>query len=529
MRAAVDVINIALRRRVENMATYASRTDGQGDCGVGNVAAVHTARSASANGFTVVSRIPQQRFRRCLLLSDFVTVALAVLVAQTVRFGELSTETVLRYSSLNYLTVSAVIVVIWMAALAITSSRSTRLFGNGLEETRRVVVATLSVFGVLAVVSMLFKLEIARGYLAIALPVGLLGLLLSRWVARKYVIRSRMQGRFVNKVLAVGNPASVQQLAESFERHPADGLRLVGTCGPGLQVRQGLRVADGKVVPVIHSDSDIPEAVQRCGADTVVLTSGHLSPDEIRDLSWQLEKLDVDLVLAPGMVDVAAPRLRVCLAAGQPLIHVEKPRYHGAKRFQKRAFDVVFSLIAIVAASPVMVLAALAIKLTDRGPVFYLSERVGLDGQSFRMVKFRTMVVDADKKLAELAHLNEVEGGVLFKMREDPRITRIGKLLRKYSIDELPQFFNVLGGTMSVVGPRPPLPREADAYDLRTRRRLLVRPGITGLWQVSGRSDLSWEESVRLDLSYVENWSMVSDLVIALSTAKAVFTHSGAY
>ena len=178
---------------------------------------------------------------------------------------------------------------------------------------------------------------------------------------------------------------------------------------------------------------------------------------------------------------------------------------------------------------PVMALAALAVKLDSRGPVFYLSERVGLDGRSFRMVKFRTMVVDAEARLAELAALNESEGGVLFKMREDPRITRVGKLLRRYSIDELPQFFNVLNGSMSVVGPRPPLPSEADKYDLRTRRRLLVRPGITGLWQISGRSDLSWEDSVRLDLSYVENWSMVSDLVIAMSTAKAVFSHSGAY
>ena len=241
-----------------------------------------------------------------------------------------------------------------------------------------------------------------------------------------------------------------------------------------------------------------------------------------------MEKLDVDLVVAPGMVDVAAPRMSVWLVGGQSLIHVEKPQYSGAKRFDKRAFDVVFSLMVLLAAAPVLLAAALAIKLTSPGPVFYLSQRVGLDGVPFRMVKFRSMVVDADKKLADIAHLNESDG-VLFKIRQDPRVTSVGRFLRRYSIDELPQFFNVLRGEMSVVGPRPPLPKEAEAYDLTTRRRLLVRPGITGLWQVSGRSDLSWADSVRLDLSYVENWSMAGDLGIAASTLKAVVASSGAY
>jgi len=464
----------------------------------------------------------QQRFGRWLWVSDFAVTSGAVLLAQTMRFGQLSADDLLRLSRLNYFVVSAVIVAIWMAALTINSSRSPKMFGNGLEESRKVFTATFTVFGVLAVVSILLKVDLARGYLAIALPVGLLGLLLSRWAARRYIVHARLRGKFSNAVLAVGNPRSVRQLAESFGRNPADGLHLVGTYGPGLQ-------AGAATGPLVFNDGEIAEAVRRCGADTVVLTSGHLTPDEIRDLSWELEKLDVDLILAPGMVDVASPRLRVQLAAGQPLIHVEKPQYSRAKRFQKRAFDVVFTSAFLIGVSPVMALAALAIKFDSRGPVFYLSERVGLDGRSFRMVKFRTMVDDADKRLAEIAHLNESEGGVLFKVREDPRITRVGKLLRRYSIDELPQFFNVLTGSMSVVGPRPPLPSEADRYDLRTRRRLLVRPGITGLWQISGRSDLSWQDSVRLDLSYVENWSMSSDLVIAMSTAKAVFTHSGAY
>jgi exopolysaccharide biosynthesis polyprenyl glycosylphosphotransferase len=215
--------------------------------------------------------------------------------------------------------------------------------------------------------------------------------------------------------------------------------------------------------------------------------------------------------------------------ADLPLIHVDKPQYQGAKRFQKRAFDICFSLLALLAASPIMFVAAVAVKLTSRGPVFYRAERIGLDGVPFQMIKFRSMVVDADRRLAEVAALNESVGGVLFKVREDPRITKVGRLLRRYSIDELPQFINVVRGEMSVVGPRPPLRSEVETYDHRVRRRLLVRPGITGLWQVSGRSDLCWDDSVRLDLSYVENWSMLSDLAIAAKTVGAIFGGSGAY
>jgi exopolysaccharide biosynthesis polyprenyl glycosylphosphotransferase len=211
------------------------------------------------------------------------------------------------------------------------------------------------------------------------------------------------------------------------------------------------------------------------------------------------------------------------------LIHVEKPQYTGAKRIQKRAFDVVLSLMVLTAATPVMLAAAIAIKLTSRGPVFYRSERIGLDGRPFEMIKFRTMVVGADQQVDSLTAINESVGGVLFKIKQDPRVTKVGRFLRRYSIDELPQFFNVLGRDMSVVGPRPPLQGEVAKYDDQVRRRLLVLPGITGLWQVSGRSDLSWEDSVRLDLSYVENWSITNDLLIAIKTARTVFGAAGAY
>jgi exopolysaccharide biosynthesis polyprenyl glycosylphosphotransferase len=271
-------------------------------------------------------------------------------------------------------------------------------------------------------------------------------------------------------------------------------------------------------------------AIHLTGADTVAVTATeHLGVHGIRKLTWDLESMDVDLLVSPGVLDVAGRRLSMRPVAGFPLIHVEKPQYHGAQRFQKRAFDFFFALAAIMGMSPLLILTAIAVKLTSGGPVFYTAERIGLDGKPFRMLKFRSMVDGADRQLPELLMQNEAAGGVLFKMRQDPRVTAVGRFIRKMSIDELPQFFNVLKRDMSVVGPRPPLPREVEAYDGDVRRRLLVKPGITGLWQVSGRSDLSWENSVRLDLSYVENWSMVGDLIIIGKTLKAVLSKNGAY
>jgi exopolysaccharide biosynthesis polyprenyl glycosylphosphotransferase len=213
--------------------------------------------------------------------------------------------------------------------------------------------------------------------------------------------------------------------------------------------------------------------------------------------------------------------------AGLPLLHIDKPQYQGTKGFQKRAFDTCFAFAALVGMLPILVATAIAIKLTSRGPVFYSAERIGIDGRPFLMLKFRTMVQDADKRLDSLLAQNESDG-LLFKIRDDPRVTPVGRILRRFSIDELPQFINVLRQEMSVVGPRPPLRREVEAYD-DVQRRLLVKPGVTGLWQVSGRSDLSWDRSVRLDLSYVDNWSMVSDILIIAKTVRAVFQRKGAY
>ena len=238
--------------------------------------------------------------------------------------------------------------------------------------------------------------------------------------------------------------------------------------------------------------------------------------------------MGVELVVSPGVMDVARSRLVMRPIAGLPLLYIDKPQYQGAKRFQKRAFDFTSRWRRSQPPFRFSPLPRLAIKLTSKGPVFYAAERIGINGRAFSMLKFRTMVEDADNELANLLGVNESDG-LLFKIRNDPRITPVGRILRRFSIDELPQFINVLRQEMSVVGPRPPLRREVERYDDDVQRRLLVKPGVTGLWQVSGRSDLPWDKAVRLDLSYVDNWSMVGDILIIAKTLRAVLERRGAY
>lgn len=470
----------------------------------------------------------QRRYVLALTITDVFVVGAAMACAQMVRLGRPVTDfdPLTKYFGL----LSVIFGLMWLGLLTAYRSRSPRVVGAGVEEYRRVLSATLSTIGVVAVTLMIFRPEYARGYLALAFPLGLVFLMLGRSGCRRVLNFYRRRGRCVTSVLAVGNPVAVKSLVQSLDRTWWYGYSVVGVCLTGRHSGGTLDVPGVGALPVLGDEGQVEEAIARVGADTVALTATeHLGPEGVRELSWELDRLGVDLVVSPGMVDVAGPRLTMRPVAGLPLIHVEKPQYSGTKKLQKRAFDVCVAVTVLLMAFPLLLASALAIKLTSRGPVFYLSERIGLDGKPFRMIKLRTMVQDADQMVAGLADKNEMDGGVLFKIRQDPRVTPIGRILRRYSVDELPQFINVLKKEMSVVGPRPPLPSEADSYTHQVRRRLLVLPGITGLWQVSGRSDLSWDDSVRLDLSYVENWSISGDLVIAFKTVRTVLGGVGAY
>lgn len=469
--------------------------------------------------------------RTRLVITDLVSVSLSVTLAIFGRFG-LDPE-VASAGSLNYVLVSVLLAAAWMAALSMTQSNVAAVLGIGGEEYRRVITATLTTFGALAVVSMLFQLEVARGYLAIALPVGLVTLLLSRRIMRSWLTRSRRQGKYSHLSLLVGQPAEVTHVADRIEQLPAAGYQLGGVIldaraddpQPHLEVMTG----KGTRIPVTGSLDQIVDTVNRLEVDAVIVV-GHIGSDRqfLKALGWQLEGTNASLVLASRLTDIAGPRIHWRPIDGLPLMRVELPQYSGVKHTIKRLMDVVISATALVLLSPILAVIALAIRAEDNGPVLYRQQRVGILGENFQMHKFRSMRVDADRLVAGLLSANEANGP-LFKVKNDPRITRIGGFLRRFSLDELPQLWDVLRGRMSLVGPRPPLPREVEQYEDHMHRRLNVLPGITGLWQVSGRSDLSWAECVRLDLYYVENWSPAGDALILFKTLKVVVSKKGAY
>lgn len=470
----------------------------------------------------------QRRYAARLRFTDFVVVCLAVGFAQYVRFGPTLSPS--GYPDYYVTAFSVLFVIGWLSVLAGLHTRSARIIGTGVEEYRRVVSASFRVFGVIAIVTLLLKLDIARGYLAVALPVGAIGLVLSRAMWHAYIARKRVAGSYKTAVLAIGELEAVEHIATELTRNPADGFRVVGVAIPGYGPARGEHlVVNDRMIPIVGGERDALEAVRSCHADTLAIAgTEHFGVRGIRRLIWDLEPMDIDLVVSTGVMDVALSRLVMRPIAGLPLLHIEKPQYQGAKRFQKRTFDFCFALFALTLTFPILLAAAIAIKITSRGPIFYSAERIGIDCKPFAMLKLRTMVDGADRQLSSLLADNDSDG-LLFKIRNDPRVTPVGRVLRRFSIDELPQFVNVVRGEMSVVGPRPPLRREVEAYDCEVLRRLLVKPGITGLWQVSGRSDLSWNDAVRLDMSYVDNWSMVGDILIIARTVRAVFARAGAY
>ncbi len=467
-------------------------------------------------------------YSRRVLITDLLALIWVVFGVQIAWLGfdsDLMTNTAdLR---LSYFGISVVVIAVWMVGLALYDTRGDRVIGVGSTEYRLVADSSVRVFGLIAIAAYLLRVDLARGYVLIAFPLGILVLLLSRWMWRQWLVAERKQGGYSARVLLVGSTPSVLHIARELARTPEAGYRVVGAA-----VSDGTRgLLPGSTVESHGGIDELTAALAATGADTVVITSSDdLPPERVRQLSWSLEPGRQHLVVAPSLTDIGGPRIHTRPVQGLPLIHVETPTYSGRKLYTKRAFDLIGSAALIIVLSPVLLVLAVLVKVTSAGPVFFLQERVGLNGSTFHMVKFRSMVVDAEQRLQELSALDRAEGNtVLFKMKNDPRVTRVGAFMRRYSLDEVPQLFNVLVGSMSLVGPRPPLAREVERYDVHVHRRFLVKPGMTGLWQVSGRSDLSWEDSVRLDLYYVENWSLVSDLMILWRTARAVTRSQGAY
>ncbi|WP_432900133.1 sugar transferase [Micromonospora matsumotoense] len=470
------------------------------------------------------SKTNQRGYVRTLVVLDTAVLSLAVLAGYATRFG----DAVPRGSEIPYVVVAPALVLVWLVSLKALRCYDDRVLGYGADEYRRVSGASLRLAGGVAIAGYIFDVGVSRGFLGISFAVGTVGLVVTRFAARKALHRARCRGDgWSRRVLVVGDTAHVLELVHTLRREPYAGYHVVGACIPdALLAPVPQRLSD---VPVVGSLRGIPEAAGAIGADTVAVTaSGELTATRLRRLGWQLEGTGIDLVVAPALTDVAGPRIHTRPVAGLPLIHVEAPEFRGARKLVKELVDRSAAAVALLLLLPLVALIALAVKLDSRGPVLFRQTRVGQGGQEFGVLKFRTMVVNADALLAELAARNETNG-LMFKMRDDPRVTRIGRLLRKWSLDELPQLVNVLFGQMSLVGPRPPLPSEVARYDGDVARRLLVKPGMTGLWQVSGRSDLSWEDGIRLDLYYVENWSLAADLTILWKTFGAVLRGRGAY
>ncbi len=456
------------------------------------------------------------RYRLAAAVCDIVGALLAGVTAVVIRFGEVTPYVV------PYVMASAVLPAGWAVILVLSRAYEPRLVGVGAEEFRRVARAGFTLIAGVAIAAYASKTEIARGYVLIALPLTTVLTLAARYGLRQRLHRRRARGEgCMRRVVAVGHRAAIAELVGTFRRERYHGMEVVAACVP---TGAAGRIAD---VPVLGDFTDVPLVVEQVRADTVaVLACPELDGTALRRLAWRLERTRTDLVVAPALMEVAGPRIAIRPVAGLPLLHVEHPELAGGRRLVKGVFDRLVAAAALIVLAPLLGAVAVAVRVTSPGPALFRQRRVGRDGAEFTILKFRTMRRDAEARKVEL--VSDADG-VLFKVRRDPRVTPLGAALRRYSVDELPQLINVLRGDMSLVGPRPPLPEEVARYGDDVRRRLVVRPGLTGLWQVNGRSDLSWEESVRLDLRYVENWSLMLDLQILWKTWSAVARGAGAY
>jgi exopolysaccharide biosynthesis polyprenyl glycosylphosphotransferase len=469
-----------------------------------------------------------RRYQKLLVGVDLVAASVAVAVAFLVRFGLPADAVNLE----TYAVLAVAIPVAWVGVVWLNRAYEGRFIGAGPAEFDRLLKAFLYLTALVAIGSYLTRADIARGFVVLALPLALVIDLVARHTARKYLHRRRAVGRAMTSMLLVGDGRSVADFAAVVRRDRHAGMNVIGACVPAELVDDAetrRHLADAEVELLGDVDS-IVKAAEASHADTVaVVSTSTLGRDRLRWISWQLEGTDTDLVVSPGLTEVAGRRLHIQPVAGLPLLHVEEPEFTGFRRMVKNAFDGTVATMALLILSPIALSVAVAVRISSRGPVFFRQQRIGRYGQPFTMVKFRSMYVDAESRQADLDAHNVNADGLLFKIRNDPRVTPVGRFMRKYSLDELPQLFNVLTGRMSLVGPRPPLPAEVARYGDDVRRRLLVKPGITGLWQISGRSDLSWQETVQLDLRYVENWTLGYDLMILWKTPSAVARGLGAY
>lgn len=457
----------------------------------------------------------RQFFTRILVVSDIVIIILScLLVAMIARPASLMSATI--YVGAGFF---------WILLMAICRTRAAQVVGVGAKEYKRLIDTTAIAAGATAVVAVGTGARDLRLLILLVFPAGLLCLLAERWTWRRWLYAKAEKGFALSHVIVVGNSSDVNYVVRQLNRNAGPAYRIVGVVSDG----DAVELLEQNQTPCFVGLDQLESVVPRLGADAVIV-AGTLKGGSktLKDLSWRLEKSRTQIIVVSSLTNVAGPRINMRPVEGLPLMHVELPIFSGGHHIFKRAMDITFSALALLLLAPLFGVLALIVKRDSKGPAIFSQERVGIKGQIFRMHKFRSMVVDAEQALAGLQAQNE-GSGPLFKLRNDPRVTRVGVWLRKYSLDELPQIYNVFRGDMSLVGPRPPLPSEVATYEGHTGRRLYIKPGLTGLWQVSGRSDLDWEESIRLDLYYVENWSVTGDIMIMWRTLKVMLEPAGAY
>jgi exopolysaccharide biosynthesis polyprenyl glycosylphosphotransferase len=480
--------------------------------------------TAEGRASAVATRVAMGRRAFAIALADAVIAIVIVGLAVLLRFGDAR----IAATDIPYGVLPIVIGPSWVTMLWFAGTYETRFMSTGAEEYRRVVNAGIWMLAIVGFTAFTFQASVSRTLVAIALPAITLGTLLNRGVGRLILRRRLGSGTTLHRTVVLGESAESAALVRHMQRAPHVGFSVVGVYLPSASAGEGAgHEWDG--AGEITCPEQLVASVRSLDADTIAMThAAAFGSGQLRRLSWALEGTGIELLVAPSLTDVAGPRIVVRPVQGLPLLHIEEPEFHGAKRVLKAAIDRVLGTLALLVALPLIVVAAIAIKLCDGGPIIYRQVRVGRLGAEFVIWKFRTMTADAEDRhaqlLAETAH-----DGVLFKLADDPRVTAVGRVLRRYSIDEIPQLLNVMWGSMSLVGPRPQRPLEVAQYADDARRRLLVKPGMTGLWQVSGRNTLTWEETIQIDLHYVENWSVTRDLVILAKTGWAVLRSPGAH
>jgi exopolysaccharide biosynthesis polyprenyl glycosylphosphotransferase len=464
----------------------------------------------------------ETRYTAAVITSDVLSIVAAVITGYVLGLGNV----VPQFGNVAP-GVGIVAGILMVAALVITRAWDPRVLGQASEEFSRVLRAVVTSAVVLGLLGLAFQATAPRPWVFGLMPMAGVLSVLGRLASRGRLHALRRDGRCALPVLAVGTIEAVTDLIDRTRRDSRRGWVVTGVCTPTGAARSG---ADGILgVPVV-GDLDNATKVAHEGRHRVVAvcpTPGW-TPARLHQLAWNLEPVAAELVVDPGLMEVAGPRLHIDPVDGLPLLRLTQPTFTGVSRVAKYVFDRFGSAFLLLLIAPLFICVAVGIRLDSKGPAFFRQTRVGRHGREFTMLKFRSMDVDAEARRAELEPAND-STGPLFKMKTDPRVTRVGAFLRRYSLDELPQLLNVLTGSMSMVGPRPPLPAEVATYGRDAQRKLLVKPGLTGLWQISGRSDLSWEQSVRLDLRYVENWNLALDALILCKTLGAVVNSRGAY